>query len=149
MGEFWSIYLPFFSEDFDIKQFETKLKEMYTSYMKPIFGPLNIDIAYILEPITRIHLYSTNPGEPEPTGSITYVYIFGVVAIFLILIAAMNYMNLATARSARRAREVGLRKVSGSRRGPLVIQFLSESTVFTIISLVISVALLIILLYSA
>jgi ABC-type antimicrobial peptide transport system permease subunit len=74
----------------------------------------------------RIHLYSTNPGEPEPTGSITYVIIFGIVALFLILIAAMNYMNLATASSANRAREVGLRKVVGSRRGPLVAQFLSE-----------------------
>ena len=73
-------------------------------------------------------------GEPEPTGSITYVYIFAIVAIFLVLIAAMNYMNLATARSTRRAREVGLRKVVGSRRSPLVIQFLSESMVFTLIS---------------
>ena len=91
---------------------------------------MNIKIEYILEPITRIHLYSTNANEPEPTGSITYVYIFAIVAIFLVLIAAMNYMNLATARSTRRAREVGLRKVVGSRRGPLVLQFLSESTDF-------------------
>jgi len=101
---------------------------------------------YNLEPIRRIHLYSTNAGEPVPTGSITYVYIFGIVAIFLVLIAAMNYMNLATARSARRAREVGLRKVVGSRRGPLVLQFLSESLVFTIVSLLISLILIIVLL---
>ena len=117
-----------------------------TSYMKSLFGPLNIKIEYILEPITRIHLYSTKAGEPEPTGSITYVYIFAIVAIFLILIAAMNYMNLATARSASRAREVGMRKVSGSQRGPLILQFLSESIVFTIISLILSLAVLIILL---
>jgi putative ABC transport system permease protein len=97
---------------------------------------------YILEPITRIHLYSTNANEPEPTGSITYVYIFFIVAIFLVLIAAMNYMNLATARSTRRAREVGLRKVVGSRRGPLMLQFLSESMVFTFISLIISIIML-------
>ena len=114
--------------------------------MKTIFEPLKIKIEYILEPITRIHLYSTNPGEPEPTGSITYVIIFGIVALFLILIAAMNYMNLATARSTRRAREVGLRKVVGSRRGPLVAQFLSESVILTLISLLISIILLIILL---
>jgi putative ABC transport system permease protein len=101
---------------------------------------------YILEPITRIHLYSTKSGEPEPTGSITYVRVFGIVAIFLVLIAAMNYMNLATARSTRRAREVGMRKVSGSRRGPLVLQFLSESVIFTVISLIISIVLLIVLL---
>jgi putative ABC transport system permease protein len=110
--------------------------------MKPIFGPLNIKMEYILEPITKIHLYSTNPGEPEPTGSITYVYIFAIVALFLVLIAAMNYMNLATARSTRRAREVGLRKVVGSRRWPLILQFISESVIFTFISLVISIIIL-------
>ena len=119
---------------------------MYDAYMKTIFEPLKISIKYNLEPLTRIHLYSKNAGEPEPTGSITYVYIFGIVAIFLVLIAAMNYMNLATARSARRAREVGLRKVVGSRRLPLVLQFISESMVFTLVSLVISIVLIIILL---
>ena len=130
----------------DVKAFETKIQGMYDAHMKTIFEPLKIKIEYILEPITKIHLYSTNAGEPEPTGSITYVIIFGIVALFLVLIAAMNYMNLATARSARRAREVGLRKVVGSRRGPLVAQFLSESVILTIISLVISIILLIILL---
>ena len=64
---------------------------MYDAYMKSIFETMKIKIAYILEPITRIHLYSTNAGEPEPTGSITYVYIFALVALFLVLIAAMNY----------------------------------------------------------
>ncbi len=73
-------------------------------------------------------------------------YIFGIVAVFLVLIAAMNYMNLATARSTRRAREVGLRKVAGSRRLPLILQFLSESVVLTVISLIISIILLIVLL---
>ena len=121
------------------------MQGMYDAYMKTIFEAMKIKIEYILEPITKIHLYSTNAGEPEPTGSITYVYIFAMVALFLVLIAGMNYMNLATARSARRAREVGLRKVVGSRRGPLIAQFLSESTVFTIISLLISIIILIIL----
>jgi putative ABC transport system permease protein len=107
---------------------------------------MNIKVEYILEPLTRIHLYSTNANEPEATGSITYVYIFALVALFLVLIAGMNYMNLATARSSRRAREVGLRKVVGSRRAPLIAQFLSESTVFTLISLLLSIIILIILL---
>ena len=142
-GVFTYLLLP---KNIDIKAFEKKLYGMYDAYMKPIFGPIHINIQYRLEPITRIHLYSTNASEPEPTGSITYVYIFGIVAVFLVLIAAMNYMNLATARSTRRAREVGLRKVVGSRRLPLIIQFLSESVAFTLISLVISVVLLIILL---
>ncbi len=145
-GNFGVYTYLLFPENFDVKTFETKMQEMYSTYMKPIFGPMNITIAYILEPISRIHLYSTNAGEPEPTGSITYVYIFAIVAIFLVLIAAMNYMNLATARSTRRAREVGLRKVVGSRRGTLILQFLSESMFFTIISLLISIVVLIILL---
>jgi putative ABC transport system permease protein len=145
-GNFGVFTYLLFPRDLDVKIFEAKIQGMYDAHMKTIFEPLKIKIEYILEPITRIHLYSTNPGEPEPTGSITYVIIFGIVALFLVLIAAMNYMNLATARSTSRAREVGLRKVVGSRRGPLVVQFLSESIVLTIISLIISVILLIILL---
>jgi putative ABC transport system permease protein len=142
-GVFTYLLLP---RDVDVEAFETKMQGMYDAHMKTIFGPLEITIEYIMEPITRIHLYSTNPGEPEPTGSITYVYIFGIIALFLVLIAAMNYMNLATARSSGRAREVGMRKVVGSRQAPLVVQFLSESVVLTVISLIISVILLLILL---
>jgi putative ABC transport system permease protein len=142
-GVFTYLLLP---EGLDAKAFEKKIQAMYAAYMEPIFGPVHITVEYILEPITRIHLYSTNPGEPEPTGSITYVYIFAIVALFLVLIAAMNYMNLATARSAGRAREVGLRKVVGSKRSTLIMQFLSESILFTVISLLISVIGLIVLL---
>ena len=142
-GVFTYILLP---EKTDVKVFEKKLEGMYDAYMKTIFESLKITIKYKLEPLTRIHLYSTNAQEPEPTGSVTYVYIFAIVAIFLVLIAAMNYMNLATARSARRAREVGLRKVVGSRRSPLVMQFLSESIIFTVISLILSIILIMILL---
>lgn len=145
-GNFGVFTYLLFPDNLDVRAFETKMQEMYITYMEPIFGSMNITIEYILEPITKIHLYSTNAGEPEPTGSITYVYIFAIVALFLLLIAAMNYMNLATARSARRAREVGLRKVVGSRRGPLVLQFLSESLAFTIISLILSIVVIIILL---
>jgi putative ABC transport system permease protein len=145
-GNFGVATYLLFPENFDVKAFEKKMQGMYDAYMKTIFEAMKIKIEYKLEPITRIHLYSTNANEPEPTGSITYVYIFGIVAVFLILIAAMNYMNLATARSARRAREVGLRKVVGSRRAPLVMQFLSESVIFTVISLIISLILVVVLL---
>ena len=142
-GVFTYLLLPL---NIDVGAFESKLQGMYDEHMKSIFESINIQVEYILEPIRRIHLYSTNPNEPEPTGSITYVYIFAIVALFLALIAAMNYMNLATARSARRAREVGLRKVVGSRRSALVSQFLAESILLTAISLIISIILLIILL---
>jgi putative ABC transport system permease protein len=145
-GNFGVYTYLLFPENFDIKSFETKIQGMYGRYMQPIFGPLNIKIEYKLDPITKIHLTSTNSSEPEPTGSITYVYIFSIVAVFLIFIAAMNYMNLSTARSARRAREVGMRKVSGSHRAPLVLQFLTESVIFTFISLLLSLLIFTVLL---
>ena len=143
-GVYTYLLLP---ENIDAKAFETKLQGMYDNYMKSIFEALNIKIKYTLEPIKRIHLYSTNAGEPEPTGSITFVYIFGIVAFFLVLIAAMNYMNLATARSTKRVKEVGLRKVVGSRRGPLLFQFLAESVFLTLVSLVLSIILILIFLH--
>jgi putative ABC transport system permease protein len=142
-GVYTYLLLP---AEIDHKEFEKKLGEMYPKYMAPIFERLGITIDYILEPITDIHLKSTNAQEPEPTGSYAYVMIFAVVAFFLILIAAMNYMNLATARSAKRAREVGLRKVVGSNRSSLIFQFLTESIVFTFISVLISIVLIIVLL---
>ena len=145
-GNFGVFTYLLFPEGLDVKAFEEKMQGMYAAYMEPIFGPVNVKVEYLLEPIREIHLYSTKEGEPEPTGSITYVYIFAIVAIFLVLIAAMNYMNLSTARSSSRAREVGLRKVVGSRRGPLVLQFLSESVIFTVLSHVISIILLMALL---
>ncbi len=142
-GVFTYLLLP---KNIDVKAFESKIQGMYDNYMKSIFEVANIKIKYSLEPLKKIHLYSTNAGEPEPTGSITYVYIFAIVAFFLVLIAAMNYMNLATARSTKRVKEVGLRKVAGSRRGPLLFQFLSESVFLTLISLLLSIILVIIFL---
>jgi len=132
-----------FPKDFDVKPFEIKIREMYEKYMAKLVPDMKDNkFEYILEPLTKIHLYSTNPNEPEPAGSIAYLYIFSIVALFLILIAAMNYINLATVRSAKRAREVGLRKAVGSSRFSLIIQFLSESTILTIIALAISIVII-------
>ncbi|MCK5029360.1 MAG: ABC transporter permease, partial [Bacteroidales bacterium] len=142
-GVFTYILLP---EGSNYKEFEIKIQEMYGKYMAEIFEEIGITIEYILEPITDIHLTSTHEGEPEPTGSFAYVMIFAIVALFLILIAAMNYMNLATARSTKRAREVGLRKVVGSHRGSLILQFIMESALFTFISLILSIVLVVLLL---
>ena len=85
-------------------------------------------IEYSLIPITKIHLYSKRIQEIRPTGNIQYVYIFSAVALFILLIACINFMNLTTARSANRAREVGIRKVLGTERKSLIYQFLTEST---------------------
>lgn len=96
---------------------------------------------FVTLPITKIHLYSQITNEIEPSGNIQYVYIFIIIAVFILLIACVNFMNLSTARSAGRAREVGVRKVLGSNRGTLIYQFLIESTLTSFIAL--SIALFI------
>jgi putative ABC transport system permease protein len=101
---------------------------------------------YATIPITKIHLYSNTSGEIEPSGNMQYVYIFIVIAVIILLIACINFMNLSTARSAGRAREVGVRKVLGSSRTSLIWQFLTESTLTSFIALVLALIFAIVLL---
>jgi putative ABC transport system permease protein len=91
-----------------------------------------------LIPLTDIHLYSNRTGELGSNGSVQYVYIFSAIAIFILLIAGINFMNLSTARSSNRAREVGVRKVLGSPRKYLIAQFLTESVLVTLAAAVIA-----------
>ena len=91
-----------------------------------------------LQKLTDIHLYSHMDYEAEPNGDISRVYIFSVIALFTLLIACINYMNLSTARSALRAREIGIRKVIGARRKELILQFLSESVLICWLGLIIA-----------
>lgn len=133
-------------EGTDPAAFAAKLPEVIDKYVAVIFDQFDIKVKYELLPLTDIHLKSTFEGEPEPTGEIGFLYIFGAVAVFILLIACINYMNLATARATKRATEVGVRKVLGSERGQLVSQFLSESLIFTLIALVLSFLLVLILL---
>jgi putative ABC transport system permease protein len=129
----------------DAKAFNKKMLPMYDKYMAPIFAQFNIRMHYALQPITAIHLHSTVQGEPEELGSMSYIWIFSAVAFFMLLIACINYMNLTTARSARRAKEIGIRKVSGSSRRQLVLQFLSESLLTAVVAVLLSVLLLLVL----
>lgn len=133
-------------EGFDYKAFEAKLPEMYTNHMAEIFERMGINIVYEVLPITRIHLHSDYEGEAVPVGNISYVYIFIAIIILMLLIASINYMNLATARSTKRSREIGIRKVAGSSRVALMRQFLIESVILAILALVISLILCFLLL---
>ncbi len=96
---------------------------------------------FYLEPLTSIHLYSHVDNELEPNGDIKYVYMFSVIALFILLIACINFMNLSTARSSIRSREVGVRKVLGSSKIQLVRQFLAESFLLTSISILVAITI--------
>ena len=101
---------------------------------------------YYLQPITDIHLNSDLNGEFEANGNKTYVLIFFVISVIILLIACINFMNLSTAKSSLRAKEVGLRKVVGSSRSKLMLQFLYESVILSFISLALGLLIIQILL---
>lgn len=128
--------------------FESKLKPMYEKYMSRIFSQFNIKIRYVVQAVTSIHLHSDMQYEAEGVGSMSYIYIFSSVALFMLLIACINYMNLTTARSARRAKEIGIRKVTGSTKPQLVAQFLVESTLTAIFALLLSIGFIALLLHT-
>ncbi|WAC09920.1 ABC transporter permease [Dyadobacter pollutisoli] len=130
------------------KNFETVLQKYTAKWLVSFLGA-SLDevrksgsyLRYTLIPLTDIHLHSDRTSEINVNGNIQYVYIFAVVALFLLTIACVNFMNLATARSANRAKEVGVRKALGSERSSLVSQFLTESVMLSFFSLALAVIL--------
>ncbi len=138
----------------DIKVFEKRSLDQYINkYVLPeanqVMGVSSMEdfersgnkLRYSLTPLLDIHLYSGRPFELSPGGNIQYVYIFSLVAVFILLIACINFMNLTTARSSNRAKEVGIRKVLGTNKKNLITQFLSESTVMAIISTLLGIGI--------
>jgi len=132
------------------KAVEAKLPKMVKTYVGPqlqaIIHQSLSDIEkqgnyfkFTLTPLKDIHLYSNRVAELGANGNIQVVYIFAAIAIFILLIACINFMNLSTARSSNRAREVGVRKVLGSPRKFLIAQFLSESIMITFIATVVAI----------
>ncbi len=128
--------------NYDEAKMQAAFDKIVKEKVNPIFEQLGISVRYVLQPMVDIHLYSKIQDDTSGGGDISNVYIFAAVAIFMIVIACINYMNLATARSSSRAKEVGLRKVMGSGRGPLIAQFLTESLVVTFVALALSLALI-------
>ncbi|HWK07816.1 MAG TPA: ABC transporter permease [Puia sp.] len=101
---------------------------------------------YYMQPLRKIHLISDLEGELRPNGSMRAVYIFGVIVIFILAIACINFVNLSTARSMERAKEVGIRKTFGSEKKSLIFQFLLESVLVSLFSTLLSLLLILILL---
>ncbi len=137
---------------YDYRQLEAKLPNVVTKYMAPQlekafgmridqFRKKGNDIGLFLEPLTDIHLHSDMTQNLEAGSDIRYVYIFGAVALFMLLIACINFMNLSTAGASKRAKEVGIRKVMGSVKSALANQFLIESLLLTAIALILAVGL--------
>jgi len=149
----WTTYLVL-KEGADAKALEAKLPVFVEKYLgKAIGATLGVDFnmsnfvrdgnkyELTLMSIRDIHLHSDLVGELEANGDIIYVYMFGIIALLILVIACVNFMNLSTARSATRAKEVGVRKVMGSLRGHLIKQFLLESLLISLLSFIIAIAI--------
>jgi len=146
--DFWNIGVYTFilvNENSGMQSIVDKFPAFYEKYMKPIGDQINASYALRYTPLAGTH-FTQGLGAELPTGNMAYIYIFTAVAFFILLLATINYMNMATARSANRAREVGMRKVVGAYRNQLVTQFLSESVLMAGIALFIALCIVFILL---
>lgn len=128
--------LPTLFEKYAGPQFPAAFGMTYTEHRKA-----GNNIGLHLQRLTDIHLHSDFTNDLSTPGDVRYVYIFGAIALFMLLIASINFMNLATASASRRAKEVGVRKVLGSGRKALTIQFLLESLLLTFIALLLALGL--------
>jgi putative ABC transport system permease protein len=133
----------------DLKKMEARLPAMVEKYMGPQiqqqmglslqqFRTKGNSLGFALQPLKDIHLNSNTTTEFEPGGNATYIYIFGGVAIFMLIVACINFINLSTAGASKRAKEVGVRKVAGSGKFQLISQFLSESMLISLFALLIA-----------
>jgi putative ABC transport system permease protein len=128
------------SEDYDVRKFKEISDSFYNRHMAEIGKTLKATWRCWVQPLAGIH-YNSDVGYDRPTENKIYLYGFAAVAVFILLVACINYMNLATARAAKRAKEVGMRKILGSDRTRLMLQFLCESIFFSLVALVFGIFL--------
>ncbi len=128
-------------EGADYKALEQKFVGFVEKYLSPLIKSVGGSARYDLQPLTSIYLHSNLENELERTGDMSYVWLFSGIGLFILLLACLNFMNLSTARSANRAKEVGLRKVVGAQRPQLIKQFIGESMILTLIAILLSLIL--------
>jgi len=120
---------------------EAKLPAFVQAHMAEDLKAVHGSLSYLLQPLTRIHLHSRLDRDIAAQGGILHVYIFAAVALFILLLACINFVNLSTARASTQAREIGVRKACGATRQDLVRQFLAETLAHGILALVIALGL--------
>jgi len=125
----------------DPRAVEAKMAAVTLKYAGENLRQSGSKMDFRLQPLTDIRLRSRLEGQIGPTGDIRYVYVFSLIAAFILVLACINFMNLATARSAGRGKEVGLRKVMGAPRSNLILQFMGESVLLSVLASVIAVVL--------
>jgi putative ABC transport system permease protein len=125
----------------DIKELEKKFPALIDEYMGDMLKAIGGSVELFLQPLTSIHLHSNLKWEIAANGDIAYVYVFSAIALLILFIACINFMNLSTARSVNRAKEVGVRKLLGAHHGNLVNQFFGESILFSLVSIIIALGL--------
>ena len=130
----------------DMNEVSKKIKEAKAVNAPTEDGGNKNKPAIFLHPMSKWHLYADFKGGVNVGGRILYVWLFGITGVFVLLLACINFMNLSTARSEKRAREVGIRKAIGSLRGQLVYQFFTESILVAAFSFIISMVLLVLVL---
>lgn len=156
MGDMLYTYV-LFKKGTSIKDVDKKLEGVMKKYVGPYLeqkGKTSLEklttqgnqYKWYTQPLTEIHLDNEVKAGPEPLGNSSYMIIFSIIAAFILLIACINYMNMSTARSVNRAKEVGIKKSLGSNRKNLVLQFLSESVFVTLIALALALVLIKVLL---
>ena len=133
-------------DDADIQALPEKFQAVLLAGMPDTVKQLGLKIDLSMQPLKDIHLRSHADGDIKPGGNLSYIRIMATIAFFILLIACINFMNLSTARSAHRAKEVGVRKVMGAQRSRLISQFLAESLVLSLISMVIALVLVLLIL---